>query len=84
MTEVTTILFLQIGRKRYEVADLEQASRMFCAARDKSGLGMSRISEPLITDEHGTVVAYVSYNGRVWAGAPQDWNVDSKPIYDNR
>jgi hypothetical protein len=57
------MLFLQVGRKRYQVASFEQASAMFCLARDKSGNGASKIKSPLIVDENGSVIGHVSYNG---------------------
>jgi hypothetical protein len=77
-------MFLQIRRKRYEVASFQQASEMFCAARDKSALGASRIPSPLIVDGQGAVVGYVSYNGRVWPGTPQAWKPGVQPLFDNR
>jgi hypothetical protein len=81
MTPAKT-MFLQIGRKRYQVATFEQASLMFCAARDKSGNGASRTPSPKIVDERGEVIGHVSYNGRVWSGAT--YVPDATPLYDNR
>lgn len=72
-------MFLQIGRKRYEVTSFEQASAMFCTARDKSGLGASSIKPPLIVDGDGRTVGHVSYNGRVWPGA--SWHPGMVPLY---
>ena len=37
---------------------------------------------PVIVDHAGSVVAYVSYNGRGVAGPA--WTVDTMPLYDNR
>jgi hypothetical protein len=42
----TKTMFLEIGRKRFQVASVEEASRMFCAARDKAGEGASRTPSP--------------------------------------
>jgi hypothetical protein len=81
MTPAKT-MFLQIGRKRFQVATFEQASRMFCVARDKSGEGASRTPTPKIVDERGDVIGHVSYNGRVWAGA--SYVPGAQPLYDNR
>jgi hypothetical protein len=78
----TNLMFLQIGRRRYQVATFEQASLMFCAARDASGEGASTIPSPKIVDERGEVIGHVSYNGRVWAGA--SYVPDAQPLYDNR
>lgn len=75
-------LYMQIGRKRYQVASLQEASEMFCAARDKSGHGASRTPDVTIVNERGDTVARISYNGRVWPVG--EWTPDQKPIYDNR
>lgn len=76
-------LFLQIGQRRYQVASFEQASDMFCTARDASGLGASEIEErALIVSNTGVILAHVSYNGRVWAGP--EYVADATPLYDNR
>jgi hypothetical protein len=75
-------MFLQIGRKRFQIASFEQASLMFCAARDKAGEGASRTPSPKIVDERGEVIGFVSYNGRVWAGV--SYVPDAQPLYDNR
>jgi len=81
-TALTEALFMQIGRKRYPVGSLQQASEMFCAARDKSGHGASRTPNVTIVNERGETVARISYNGRVWPVG--EWTPDQKPIYDNR
>lgn len=83
-TEITTTMFIQIGGKRYQVATFEHASVMFCRARDAYGEGGSRTPTPLIVDEHGAIIGYVSYNGRVWPGRPKDWKPETKPLFDNR
>lgn len=81
-TEVSAPLFLEIGRTRYQVADLRDASEKFCAARDASGLGASDIPPVHVVTAAGERVARVSYNGRVWPAA--EWHVGQAPIYDNR
>lgn len=81
MTPAKT-MFLQVGRRRYSVATFEQASQMFCIARDTMGEGASKTPSPKIVDEAGAVIAHVSYNGRVWAG--ESWTQDATPLYDNR
>ncbi len=75
-------MFLQVGGKRYQIASFEQASQMFCMARDASGEGASTIPSPKIVDERGEVIGFVSYNGRVWAGT--SYVPDAQPLYDNR
>lgn len=79
-----SIMFLQVGRKRYQVESLKQASEMFCTVRDKAGNGASRTPSPLLVDDCGRVVDHISYNGRVWSGMPQDWQSGQRPLYDNR
>lgn len=62
-------LALRIGQSRtlLEVADYAEASRVYAALRDRSGLGVSRLPRARLYrgDEQ---VAEVSYNGRVWEG----------------
>ena len=82
MTSLSETMFLQIGKRRYQVATFDQASVMFCAARDKSGYGASRMPQVTIVTETGREIARVSYNGRVWPAG--DWTPAAKPIYDNR
>lgn len=84
MPTLTEPLFIQIGAKRYQIASLQQASQMFEQARDASGLGASGIPSPLIVRQDGSTFGFVSYNGRVWAGSPQDARHDATPLYDNR
>jgi hypothetical protein len=75
-------MFLHVGGKAYQVASYAQASQMFCIARDKNGEGASNTPSPLIVDDAGSVIAHISYNGRVWPGVA--WTVDAIPLYDNR
>lgn len=79
---LTKTMFLQIGRRRFQVATFEEASRMFCTTRDKGGEGASRTPTPPIVDEFGNVIGYVSYNGRIWAGAT--YIAGTQPLYDNQ
>lgn len=74
-------LTMHIGRRRYPVASLEAASRMFCAARDRAATGASETPTALLISG-GEVVAHVSYNGRVWPGLPQDWKPGVKPLLE--
>lgn len=83
MTPAKT-MFLQIGRKRYQVGSFREASEMFCAARDASGFGASRIGSQLLVDERGQPIGYVAYNGRVFAGTPQAWNSSTPILFENR
>lgn len=83
-TELAEAMFIQIGRKRYEVHSLEQASAMFCAARDRAAFngrgGASRTPPVLVVSETGREVARISYNGRVWP--PGEWHSGQKPLLE--
>ena len=61
-------LFLQIGRKRYQVASIADAVAMYEQARDASGLGASETPRVTIVDREGGHLYGISYNGRVWDG----------------
>ena len=56
---------------------------MFREARDRSCAGASRVP-PAVVERDGVSFAHVSYNGRVWAGAPSDWSPGMVPLYDPR
>ncbi len=75
-------LVMVVGKRRYPVASLEEASAMFCAARNKAGTGAKDTPTPMIFDTAGKLVAHVSYNGRVWAGHPRDWTPQTKPLQE--
>lgn len=75
-------IFLCVGGNAYHVTSFAQASQMFCIARDTNGEGASNTPSPLIVDDAGSVVAHISYNGRVWPG--NTWTVEAVPLYDNR
>ena len=68
-TLTVTRLALRIGRGRtlLEVADYADASRIYSELRDRSGLGASRMPEGRIYRDE-TLVATLSYNGKVWDG----------------
>lgn len=76
-------LFVEVGRKRYQIQTYKQASDMWCRARDQHGGGASEIPGLNIVTEAGAVVAHVSYNGRVWAGPCGNWKPGAVPLYDN-
>jgi hypothetical protein len=79
MTNIAEPIFIQIGRRRYQVDGLEQASRMYCTARDASGMGVSKVPEGKVVTAEGKLVARISYNGRVWP--PQPWFAGMTPLY---
>lgn len=80
MTNITKTMFLQIGERRYQVYSFEQASQMFCKARDAFGEGASKTPSPLLVDQSGVPFGYVSYNGRVWAGDLRNWSNETTTL----
>jgi hypothetical protein len=54
-------MLLTFGRKRIKVTSLEEASRIYSAARDNSGKGASGWPAGKVDDFH------ISYNGKVWS-----------------
>jgi hypothetical protein len=77
-------LFLQVGRKRYQVASLEHASAMFSQTRDAamaSGLGPDDVPPIHVVNATGKKVARISWNGRVWPIAP--WHSGMQPLAPN-
>lgn len=77
MTTPASALFMRLGddARLFPVPSVERASEMYCAARDASGDGASRVPPALIVDQTGQRVACISYNGRIWPGsdAPEMW-----------
>lgn len=73
----------QLFGKTYTAASYAEASALFSAVRDKSGLGSSEMPLPAI-EQDGQIVGHFSYNGRIWAQPSHLWMPDSQPIYDNR
>lgn len=63
----------------HAVASIEEASRVYCAARDASGEGASTWDDGCI--QPGNL--RISYNGRVWNG-DKPWAPGDVPVFDNR
>lgn len=63
-------LFLQIGRTRYQVADIADAVAKFELARDRWEHGASKMPRVTIVSNTGAFLYGISYNGRVWSGIP--------------
>jgi hypothetical protein len=72
----------EIFGKTVSAETLADASRAFCAARDKSGRGGSTMPLPAI-EQGGKVIGHFSYNGRVWAQPSKDWQPGITPVFDN-
>lgn len=76
------MMTLTIGIRRLPVATLEEASRVFCERRDRSGFGASDFPDGRLYDAEGREIGRVSYNGRIWP--PGAWTPQMQPLYDNR
>lgn len=59
-------LFLQVGRKRYQVASIGEAVEMYEKARDASEQGASQMPQVKIVAADGFFLYGIAYNGRVW------------------
>ena len=77
-------LSISLGGKIYPVESLEDASRRFRAVIETAGSGGAETPTPFILDESGKRIGYLSYNGRIWAGRPEEWKPGDVPIYDSR
>ena len=83
-TQTARTLTMRLGRKVHKIESFAHASRLYCAERDRRGVGASRMHAAPITDPDGSTVAYVSYNGRVWQGEPREWTPDTTMLYESR
>lgn len=74
------MLTLTFKKKTVAVVDYAEASARYSAARDNSGQGASTWGNGKIYDRNGTQIAYISYNGKVWAGT--QYQPDATPLFD--
>ena len=74
----------RIGNRAFGVQSWEQVSKAYRDTIDQLDLGASETPRCEILNLRGEVVAYVSYNGRVWPGRPENWTSEKRPIYDPR
>jgi hypothetical protein len=65
--------------KLRRIATVNEASAIMRAARERTGLGASRLPPLLIYGPDGTQIGHVSYNGRVWQEAP---DAADRLVYD--
>lgn len=75
-----TTLAARVGRQTYPVTSFAQVSAAYRQMLDALDLGASTAPKCEIVDSNGAVVAYVSFNGKVWAGAT--YVAGAQPIYD--
>lgn len=79
-------LFVQIGDRRFEVRDFEDASKRWEGFRDatmRAGAMGSNLPRPVIVDQDGKEVARIAQNGKIFPPAA-NWReeVGQKPLYD--
>lgn len=58
------------SQRAVKVVSYKEASELYSKARDESGEGASTWGLGFIKDRWGNKLAYISYNGKVWAGQP--------------
>lgn len=78
--QISATAVLVAGR-RLPFYGIKETSEVYRATIDRLGLGGSQTPRCEILDGD-TVVAHVSYNGRVWAGDGANWTPDVEPIFD--
>lgn len=70
-----------VGRRYHPVTCWRDVSDAYRCTLDSLDIGASRAPRCDILDSTGQVVAHVSYNGKVWAGAATDWHPGDQPLY---
>lgn len=73
MVPATTFAAVQIGKSKFPFTTAEEVSRAYTATIARLDLGGSKTPPCRLLDESGAVAGYVSYNGRVWRGQPDEW-----------
>lgn len=73
------MLYATIGKSKIQVQSWEQVSKAYRSTIEKLGIGASQTPPCYVIDQSGSVVAHVSYNGKVWHGP--SWTSGSEPIY---
>lgn len=80
MEKIPTLNVVIAGKTYGQVKTFEEASKKYSFAREETQLGSSQLPQAELVDESGKVVAFVSYNGRVWAG--DKYKPGQTPLYD--
>ena len=80
MLDKPETLFVCVGRKKLPFKGAAHASRAYRETIERLGIGGSKTPPCTIVNESGAIVAHVSYNGKVWAGAA--WQSGDTPIYN--
>lgn len=71
-----------VGNRYHAVNSWRDVSIAYRRTIEALDLGSSRAPGCEILDSFGTVVAHVSYNGRVWLGPRRDWTPDTQRLYE--
>ncbi len=72
-----------IRGRRIAAPTFAELSAVYCQLRDASGEGGSTFAPAIIRDDAGIAIAYISYNGRVWPGSPQEWSAGRVCLYSS-
>ena len=72
-------LVLVVMGRHIPVRNWSEASNAVSVIRDRSGFGYSKMGSEFPIYQGRRIVAHVSYNGKVWAGAPQPVKPGWKP-----
>jgi len=62
---------MEVNGRRFPVENMVDASKKYEVIRDRSGLGGSQLSDGVVRDGEGKVIARVSYNAKVWT--TEEW-----------
>lgn len=63
------------------VSTLEEASKVCRKYLKRTGLGSRAWDGGEVKDEAGKAVAWVSFNGKVWATSPRNWTPEDRPVF---
>lgn len=83
----TTPAFVKLGKRVFLFTSFESVSQAYCEACDRTDATVSGVTGPRaldchILDDAGNVIAFVSYNGKIWGGAnSREWTPGTLPIY---
>ena len=80
-------LFVQVGKRRFEVESFEDASKRFAGFRDAAfdrGATGSTLPKTIIVDQNGKPIARIAQNGKVFPPSDGDWRseIGQTPLYD--
>jgi hypothetical protein len=73
---------VEIDGRSFPFTTFEQVSRAYQRTIDQLGLGCRETPLCSIFDSAGVQTAYISYNGKGWAGSQRDWVSSNEPLYN--